>query len=69
VPAGGMHQLEGVSGVVAGELPVALDDVAADDGGTCTKSSGRAAAPRPSSRPVPSACSHHPLAGANTRHS
>src|ERR1700683_2624379 len=28
---GGVHQFEGVAGVVAGELAVALDDVATDD--------------------------------------
>ena len=33
MPAGGVHQLAGVSGGLAGELPVALDDVAADDDG------------------------------------
>src|SRR5579871_2238816 len=40
VPAGGVHQFKGLRGMVAGELTVALDDVAADDDGFHVGGSG-----------------------------
>src|SRR5690242_10740922 len=40
VSAGGVHQFKGLRGVVAGELAVALDDVASDDDGFHVVGSG-----------------------------